>query len=104
MAETVKLPSGETLADGDRVQLTLKHGTVEKTATGTVYAVKRVERILDADGYAVDKTTEVRWEITGAVIGPRWGGVTDVTEIGLLGEGVTIGFLPENVLRVAHLT
>ena len=87
---------GATVNDGDTVTLTLSKGTdepmvatgsnvelphgdySEREVTGTVRSYEHVDRVLDDEGYAVDKIVTLVWEISA--------------------DDATIGFLPERVL------
>jgi len=78
---------GAIVVDGDKLILTLAKGSEAtndystREVKGKVRAYEHVDRVLDDDGYAVDKVVTVVWEIgTGD---PRY---------------PAIGFRPENVL------
>jgi hypothetical protein len=78
---------GSIVTDGDKLTLTLAKGS-EATADystrevkGKVRAYEHVDRVLDEEGYAVDKVVTIVWEIsTGDPSHPA------------------VGFRPENVL------
>lgn len=79
---TCQTPAG-IITDGDLVTLTLAHGASKRVVSGTIRGFDQVTRILDDEGYAVDRITDPRWEI---VTGDPW--------------YPAIGFLPEHVLAV----
>jgi hypothetical protein len=80
MPASFKTRDGTKVADGDEVTLVLMYDYEEVEATGTVRQFEHVERKYDAEGIAVGKTSENRWEL-----------VTDDA------HHPAIGFVPENV-------
>lgn len=66
-----------SVQDGDQVELILRPGAYphdyfdkelagkpfERTVKGTVRRFERVDRVLDNEGYAVDKIVTERWEV-----------------------------------------
>jgi hypothetical protein len=80
---TCKALDGSTVTEGKTMTLVLAKGSEatndysERTVRGKVHAYEHVDRVLDDDGYAVDRLVTLVWEVAT--------------------DDATIGFRPENV-------
>jgi hypothetical protein len=95
----LQTPAGP-LKIGARYNLTLKHGDSERVIKKAKIAVReQVERDLDAEGFAVGKRTELHYEATGMHQNAFPDDKKPQSEWRKYEEELTVGFLPENVVK-----